>query len=91
MYPEEKIGFYKKQLRRTFQTNYRTIKEYYDELKDLAGKQKEKKNHEKKIFSKVFGQLKRNYTLKKSFTRQTFTENCVFPYKMHSCFDILFA
>jgi hypothetical protein len=35
VYPEERLKYYKKQFRRTYQTNFATITEYYDILKDL--------------------------------------------------------
>jgi hypothetical protein len=31
VYPEERLGYYKRQLRRTFQTNFTTTTEYYNE------------------------------------------------------------
>jgi hypothetical protein len=35
VYPEERLGYYKKKLRRTYQTNFATITEYYDDVKGL--------------------------------------------------------
>jgi hypothetical protein len=77
VYPEERLGFYKKQLRTTYQINFATITEYYDELKDLVKIIREltqKKNSEiEEMLDEAFYEGLGNKTHAKVFDQEAMT------------------